>query len=146
MQTSRFQLGLMAAMAMGLGFSLASSEAVGYPAGAAISSGSNPVWSIGGDMAEGSHTVVTAESGDLIITDISMSSTRSGWWRMELERSGGGTLAEFSGDDPHARPLHRTLSSGLRLPQGESLSVTWGASYGGDPGYSYTMSGYYAKP
>ena len=35
MQSSRFQLGLIATLATGLGFSVASSDAVGYPAGAA---------------------------------------------------------------------------------------------------------------
>jgi hypothetical protein len=32
MVTSRFQLGLIATLAVGLGFSLSSSEAIGYPA------------------------------------------------------------------------------------------------------------------
>ena len=147
MQTSRFQLGLMAAMAMGLGFSLASSEAVGYPAGAAVSVGSNPVWSIGGDMSLGSsHTVVTADIGDLIITDVSLSSTRGGWWHMVLQRSGGGAIAKFSGDESHIRPMHRTLSSGLRVPQDESLIINWDGVYGADDQYRYTLSGYYAQP
>jgi hypothetical protein len=48
MQTSHFQLGLIATLAVGLGFSLASSNAVGYPAGSAISFHNNPVVSIGG--------------------------------------------------------------------------------------------------
>ncbi len=42
MVTSRFQLGLIAALAAGLGFSLSSSEAVGYPAGAAVSQDAAP--------------------------------------------------------------------------------------------------------
>ena len=44
MQTSRFQLGLIAALAMGLGLALSSSPAIGYPAGAAVSFGANPLW------------------------------------------------------------------------------------------------------
>ncbi len=48
MQTSRFQIGLITAMAAGLGATLTSSDAIGYPAGAAISLGANPVWSTGG--------------------------------------------------------------------------------------------------
>ena len=47
MQTSRFQLGLIATLAVGLGFSLSSSEAVGYPSGAAVSMGANPVPELG---------------------------------------------------------------------------------------------------
>jgi hypothetical protein len=146
MITSRFQLGLIATLAVGLGFSLASSQAIGYPAGGTISLGSNPVWSIGGDMGSGSHTVVTAADGDLIITDISLSSNLPSWWRMKLQLSGGTGLAYFSGEDSHTRPLNRTLSSGLRVPQGDSLVLNWEGNYGGHSDYRYTLSGYYAQP
>jgi hypothetical protein len=47
MVTSRFQLGLIATLAIALGFTLASSEAVGYPAGSAVSFHENPVVAIG---------------------------------------------------------------------------------------------------
>ena len=146
MLTSRFQIGLIATLAVGLGFSLASSQAIGYPAGGTVSLGSNPVWSIGGDMGSGSHTVVTAADGDLIITHISVSSNMGAWWRMKLQLSDGTGLAYFSGEDSHTRPLNRTLSSGLRVPQGDSLGLNWEANYGGHSEYRYTLSGYYAQP
>jgi len=146
MHTSRFQLGLICTLAIGMGFSLSSSEAVGYPASAAISMGVNPVWSLGGDMGPGSHTLVTATGGDLIITDVNLSSNRGGWWRMKLLRPDGSSAANFSGEDSHTRPLSRTFSSGLRVPEGESLSVNWDAAYGDDHLYRYTLSGYYAQP
>ena len=50
MQTSRFQLGLIATLAVGLGFSLSSSEAVGYPSGPSVSLGSNPLWTRAGTV------------------------------------------------------------------------------------------------
>jgi hypothetical protein len=146
MITSRFQLGLIATLAVGLGFSLASSQAVGYPAGGTVSLGSNPVWSIGGDMGSGSHTVVTAADGDLIITDISLSSTLSGYYHMKFQLSDGTGLAYFSGENPNTRPLNRTFSSGLRIPEGDSLTLDWEGSYGGHSEYRYTFSGYYAHP
>jgi hypothetical protein len=146
MNTSRFQLGLISTLAIGLGFSLASSEAVGYPAGAAVSMGANPVWSMGGDMGSGPHTAVTATGGDLVITDVSLSSNRGGWWRMKLLRLDGTSVAHFSGEDSHSRPLHRTFASGLRVREGESLTVNWEASSGNDENYRYTLSGYYAQP
>ena len=146
MRTSRFQLGLIATLAVGLGFSLASSDAIGYPAGASVSLGTNPLWSVGGDMDSGSHTVVTAEDGDLVITDISLSSNLGGYWHMKLQLSGGTGLANFSGEDSHTRPLHRTFSSGLRIPQGQSLTLNWEGAYGSHPEYRYTLSGYYAQP
>ena len=73
MVTSRFQLGLIATLAVGLGFSLSSSEAIGYPAGAAVSLGANPVWSSAGrlESGEGSRElVVVAPEKDLVITDV----------------------------------------------------------------------------
>ena len=45
MQTSRFQLALISALSIGLGLSLATTDAVGYPAGSAVSLGANPVFS-----------------------------------------------------------------------------------------------------
>jgi hypothetical protein len=146
MNTSRFQLGLISTLAIGLGFSLASSEAVGYPAGAAVSMGTNPVWSTGGDMGPGSHAAVTATGGDLVITDVSLSSNRGGWWRMRLLRADGTSIANFSGEDSHSRPLNRTFSSGLRVQEGESLTVNWEGAHGNDENYRYTLSGYYARP
>jgi hypothetical protein len=146
MVTSRFQLGLIAALAAGLGFSLSSSEAVGYPAGAAVSLGTNPVWSIGGDMGSGTHTVVAADGGDLIITDISLTSTISSWWGMNVQLSDGTSLANFSGENLPTQSLHRTFLSGLRIPQGQSLNLNWDAAYGANVEYRYTLSGYYAQP
>jgi hypothetical protein len=52
MVTSRFQLGLIATLAVGLGFSLSSSEAIGYPAGPVVSLGANPIVSVGGTIIE----------------------------------------------------------------------------------------------
>ena len=69
MQTSRFQLGLIATLAVGLGFSLASSDAVGYPAGAAVSMGTNPLWAKGGTSVEFSAEFrgLSGDSGEFIL-------------------------------------------------------------------------------
>ena len=83
MQTSLFQLGLIATLAVGLGFSLASSDAVGYPSGAVVSLGSNPVWSVGGQASWGegwyysyddAETAVVTVPADqvLVITDVQL--------------------------------------------------------------------------
>ena len=146
MHSSRVQLGLMAALVVGLGFSLLPSDAVGYPAGAAVSIGSNPVWSTGGDMSSGDHTVVTAVDSDLIITDVSLSSWRTQWWDLKLTLADGTQIASFAGEHLNTYPLHRTFSSGLRVPQGSSLKIVWAASHGGSNDYRYTLSGYYAQP
>jgi hypothetical protein len=145
MQTSRFHLGLIATLAIGLGFSLASSEAVGYPAVAAISLGSNPVWSAGGQLVSGPQVVATAESGDLIITDISFGANDNGWWRADFSLADTTLLAAFRGQDLHTKNFLRSLESGIRVPEGEQLSLVWGSA-GAASNFAYTVSGYYAQP
>ncbi len=145
MQTSRFQLGLMATLAIGLGFSLASSQAIGYPAGSAVSMGSNPVWSTGGQMVDGSQVVATAESGDLIITDISLGSDDSGDWRAAFSLSDGALVAAFRGTNLYTSHMNRTFESGVRVPQGEDLTLVWSSSKSAE-NFAYTLSGYYAQP
>ena len=72
MHTSRFQLSLIATLAVGLGFSLSSSQAVGYPAGAAVSLGANPLWSHGGMSNASSAVIFTAPADkDMVLTDLS---------------------------------------------------------------------------
>ena len=146
MHTSRFPLPLMAVMAIALGFSLSSSQAIGHPSGIAVSLGQNPVWSTGGDIRLSTHSAVTAEGGDLVIKDISMSRNFSGYWRMKLRLADGTQLANFSGEDPHARPLNRTFAARLRIPEGESLVIDWQAAYGPEENYRYTLTGFYVQP
>ena len=161
MVTSRFQLGLIATLAVSLGFSLASSEAIGYPAGAAVSLGTNPVWSAGGD-AVGDLTVITAPEGQrAIVGDVVLSASGSGPWYSGSQFStcvsevtlstGGETAAKFrlvsAGGVSHHNPIQPTVvahgfSNGLPVNEGESLSL----NHSGNCDVSYTLSGYYAQP
>jgi len=146
MQTSPFQIRFVAGFALVVGLFLSPSAALGYPAGAAVSVGSNPIWSAGGTMDGGTHTVVTADSGDLVITDVSLSSSFGSWWYLTLSRSDGQIVGQFAGESLQNYPLHRTFSSGIRIPQGQTLTLVWDAYYGGHSNYRYTLSGYYAQP
>jgi len=103
MQTSRFQLGLIAALSGGLGLSLASSLAIGYPAGAAVSLGANPVWSAGGEL-EGDGTVLLPvdipEGQVAVVTDVVFSVKHNatdcaGHVQFELQ-TGGETAAAIA--------------------------------------------------
>jgi len=142
MQTSRFQLGLIATLAFGLGFSLSSSEAVGYPAGSAISMGTNPVWSVGG-LPLATETITAPPDQDMIITDVHFGNTDAQWLRVEMSLPSG-SLAAFSSDSPTDRHLW-SLRSGIRIPAGETLTMAFEGYYG--LGSSrYTVSGYYARP
>jgi len=146
MQTSRFQLGLIATLAIGLGFSLSSSDAVGYPSGAAVSLGTNPVWSTGGTPIDGSVVVATATDGDLIITDLDITGNTSSWFHATFALTDGTVVADYSMTDAHNfGGLQRGYESGIRVPQGDSLTLDFN-SYYSESGFRYTLTGYTAQP
>ena len=149
MQTSRFQLGLIATLAVGLGFSLTSSQAIGYPAGVAVSHGSNPVWNVAGTFTGTGGTTVYTSSGHAIITDvlISVSDDRPADVTMRLDDGTEigrflihGASSSYNESYPQVSVAH-TFSGGLVVPEGSSLQMTSsrGTVY-------YTLSGYYAQP
>jgi hypothetical protein len=147
MQTSRFQLGLIATLAVGLGFSLASSVAVGYPAGAAVSLGTNPVWSVGGGFSSTAYTeFITAPSDrEVVITDFLLSVGHGHSELLFLRLASGevvGKLLIFGASQPGGGPVSHTMTSGIRVPAGEELQIK---TQGGNS-IHYTLSGYYAQP
>ena len=146
MQTSRFQLGLIATLAVGLGFSLASSDAVGYPAGAAVSMGVNPLWSHGGTSSSGAVVLFSAPADrDMVLTDLSLSAEYP--YSSKVGIVVGGAIAGHwivSGKSSQAYQVSShtmAMTSGIRVPAGQSLQLT---TEGVD--ISYAMSGYYAQP
>ncbi len=165
MQTSRFQLGFMATLALGLGFSLASSQAIGYPAGATVSMGSNPVVSAGGQLdGTDSASPLTAPSDySLIITSVILSAYDSSNGCManstvivsdgsdELARFGLGLSRPSSSYTDYQPTLVANMPSGLHIPAGATLTLTSESNYATDCNGSvmeigYTVSGYYAQP
>jgi len=175
---NRFHLSLTVGLAVCLGavatIALSPQDAVGYPAGPAVSVGANPVVHAGGTTGWGSSAdLFTApDDHDIVITDIVLSGNTDNhtckaqaWVKMD---SASGTLGEFSVGTPMLRTsswvtsggetnLVVGLASGLRLPAGETaqLSVaTDGMSYDcSSPGsypnrvrVHYAISGYLAQP
>ena len=146
MQTSRFQLGLIATLAVGLGFSLASSDAVGYPAGAAVSMGTNPLWSHGGTTSSSGIVLFSAPSDrDMVLTDLSLSAQYPYSTKVGVV-VGGSTAGHWivSGKSSQAYQVSAhsmAMTSGIRVPAGQDLQLT---TEGID--ISYAMSGYYAQP
>ena len=158
MQTSRFQLGLIATLAVGLGFSLASSDAVGYPAGAAVSMGSNPVWSVGGTLTGTSpETVLTPIDSIGLVTDVVVTvagTCGDGTW-FQLTNSSGDVLGSFvlasdnyvgsaAGSVWTPTVVSHAFESGLPIAAGDTLNVARGGS--SSCSLRYTLSGYYAQP
>ena len=166
MQTSRFQLGLIATLAVGFGFSLSSADAVGYPAGPAVSFGSNPVVSTGGILSgpESTSAMVAPDDADLIVTGVVLSASNpysycTGNYSV-IFNVGSTVLARFVVG--LSRPGHSSYSSyepvsvinlpsGIRVPAGESLTVTtvpnnYESCHDNKIYVEYTLSGYHAQP
>jgi len=164
MHTSRFQLGLIATLALGLGFSMASSNAIGYPTGA-ISLGTNPLFATAGQMTgTASGTVLTAGTENTaVVTDVvltvgdnnhncaanmrvslDVNSVTVGIFDVGLDRPG-------SSFTDYESILHLDLRSGIPVPPDQTMeiSVLQISQYdcgGDDTELSYTVSGYYAQP
>jgi len=139
MQTSRFQLGLIATLAMGMGVSLSSAEAEGYPSVGAVSLGANPLWARGGQLDDGSvHLVITAPADqDIVVTDFSLHATGSSVSvRMFLDD--GTDLAYVFANSTY----DSALVSGIPVPAGRTLQLQ--RQYGGQ--LYHNFSGYYANP
>ncbi len=164
------------AMALALGATstllLQSQEARGYPAGASVSLGSNPVVSKGWSFSPGeSSTLLSASAdSDLVLTDVVMSTSSSStdcWGFVSYEIAvAGETVATGSAgvssyylyyDRSHGRPAGSgsstlQLRSGLRVPQGEDVVVTTNSHTMSSSCASsnvkgwMTVSGYHAQP
>ena len=175
MQTSRFQLGLIAALALCLGITLASSEAIGYPAGSAISFRDNPVVSIGGTAysGEAAKILFTAPADqDLVITDVVLGSTSNlvcqRTHKTEISSSSGDVLGQYEtasgytktwgsgwGASSDGRAVSHSYSAGLRVAAGDTLlvGVVQTGAYSTDScdsehshGVRYSVSGYHSQP
>ena len=168
MQTSRFQIGLIAALSCALGLALSTSPAIGYPAGPSVSYGSNPIVSSGGLVyASESTTAITAPADqDVILTDVLLSSNSDSAClrshQTALTLSSGIVVGKFVTSSSWARQhydwdsspglsVNHTYGSGIRVPAGETLSLSvtqhWAeGSCSGSHGVSYSVSGYQSQP
>ena len=170
MQASHFQVGLIALLAVGLGFSIASSQAVGYPAGSVVSYGTNPVRSYGGllTMDESVALDTTPADQDFIVTDISLMAQSTDVYCLDkidvsLETDSS-TLAAYivstgfcygTSCESDGQAGAQSLTSGIRVPAGETLSLHSSRfttyTYSGCTGsrvsqIRYTIAGYYTQP
>lgn len=147
-----------------------------YPAGAAVSYGANPIVATGGSVTAGSSaTLFTAPAGqDIVVTDLVLtggfsSSANFTYCRgatvvVTLSTASGtrasaalGYVTTMDSQNGNAGlavvPVTMSLSSGLPVAAGETLTVTTSvlASYSTtycDPNLTvaYTATGYYAEP
>lgn len=140
-----------------------SQDAVGYPAGAAVSSGSNPVVSMTGTLEGSDSASVLSVPADqaMILTDVIFTAQDGGQHcrgSMSLTLSDGtadvghfGVGMTPSGYTSYEPTLVAQLSSGIRLDPGSTLSISSAQLYEGsctDNRFTvnYVFSGYYAQP
>jgi hypothetical protein len=161
MQSDRLQIVLITVLAASLGAALTASDAVGYPAGTAVSMGSNPVFSGGGSVDRSDSAIVLSASADqdMVITDVSLGMFSTDYYckqvmAVRLLLEDGTVLAQY----PVMMDIYRhggtfnqtvNMTSGIRLPAGQALwlSTEAGADEScGGARVDYTLSGYYAQP
>ena len=132
MQTSHYQQPLIVVLALGLGFSLASGDAIGYPSGPSVSMGSNPTVSAAGRMITSSGfsttLLTTPADQDLIITDLSF---QYGYYScgIVLKTTGGKILASHLVGGRYTESLgypqiERRLNTGIKVPAGSTVVLT----------------------
>jgi len=158
MITSRFQLGLIATLAVGLGFSLASSQAAGYPAGASVSLGTNPISSRGGDVTSTPVLLFEAGAGgpfiiaDVVLTQLACSASTQNSY-VTLETAEGDVLAKYnlssdtdgdgSADDAGSAGavVTHAYSTGVAVASGTAAYI----KKGGGCSVYFSISGYQAQ-
>ena len=154
MEGARLHIGLVAVLALGLGFSLSSSEAIGYPSGTTVSMGENPVWSVGGEHnTSAPHIVITApDDQDAVVTDVVLSFDCGSCSPQVDLKAGGQTLGSYAyrhmehygASRSHTSspfPITHSYRSGLHVPAGESLTIQVSSN-----SVNYSLSGYHAQP
>ena len=143
---------------------LSPSVAVGYPSGAAVSYGANPIESIGGSATSSSSSTAWDNSSgadDVVITDIVLAlgnntadcyGQENVWFVIDGETVGHYLLQPYAGSISNGvvgSRLALTLSSGIRVPAGEILEMhTSYSTWGGLCSLTvyYSLHGYHAAP
>ena len=166
MSNNHFHLSLTVLLSLGLGYSLASSTATGYPAGSAISLGSNPVRSFGGKIdfqtepsMLKSNIVSAPATHDLVVTDVLMGLTQIGAGcfsngHLRLYDDDGVTYAEIPIYTTNIREAPSSTTrfqagAGIRIPANTSLHAQWTFATQDCLDYyydlHYTIGGYLAQ-
>ena len=152
-------LGTAAIILSGAVFVHSLSSANAFPQGPNLSLGSNPVFSFGGTVSNGTSTLFSAPADQImVVTDLLLSMNSDHCTSdVTLSTSSGSSLAAIdlysrvinsSHSNNHraaynpATLISHTFASGLPIPTNESLEI----AENGACNVAYTVSGYYAHP
>ncbi len=164
MKNHQFQTVLVAALSIGLGAALTSTDAIGYPSTAAISAGVNQLVSTGGSISvdDMAAVLVAPSDQDVIVTDYAFDpdiadQTCVSIIRLQFQLAGSGEVLGQRSMTTHfwgtsrweQSSIDTSLESGLRIPAGETLNLVAESRYVDGcsaRGVAYSVSGYLAQP
>ena len=138
----------LATICTAIGWMVASNPAQGHPTGMVVSTGTNPIVNVAGQLSSSAWVaVLTAPaSQDIVVTDLVFSANHSGAGEPELRLASTtetvGRYFIFGGSYYGGGPAHFSLQTGIRIPAGDSLELNINTT-----NYvNYSLSGYYAQP
>ncbi len=142
------RLSALATVCFAIGWPVASGPAQGPPTGMVVSTGTNPIVNVAGQLSSSAWVeVLTAPaSQDIVVTDLVFSANHSGAGEPELRLASTtetvGRYFIFGGSYNGGGPAHFSLQTGIRIPAGDSLELNINTT-----NYvNYSLSGYYAQP
>lgn len=134
----------VAAILFGAGYFLQSFPTAHAKWGPTISMASNPLFSTSGYATNSPNLTLSAASGqEMVLTDVVISAQFNYELELIFTTSGNQEIGRFKAWNYNGYSngvINSHFLSGLRVPDGESLSVTLNGRG------SYTISGYYAQP
>ena len=136
-----------------IGLILGSAQA--FPQGPSVSTNSNPLFTFGGTISNGSTLVLTAPSDQLmVVTDVILTmNSNSCASNVAFTDSTGALLSQFKlhsynhlgsyrAAQSQTSSIQHAFNSGIAIGTGSSLTLT----ESGSCNVAYTLSGYYAQP
>jgi hypothetical protein len=165
MASSQSHIVLIALLSAGLGALVSSSPASGYPAGAAVSAGSNPIRSGTGELyipsSASSGTIISSTADqELVITDIMVGFYQKadhcrGTGMVRLRGSHGTLYASIpvyssTLSNASSQSSQISASSGFQIPTDTSIHIEWEWGWkecdGSHYSLAYNLTGYLSTP
>jgi hypothetical protein len=138
----------LATICTAIGWIVTSTPAEGHPTGMVVSTGTNPIVNVAGQLNSAVWVAVlnAPATQDIVVTDLVFSANHSGAGEPELRLASShdtvGRYFIFGGSYHGGGASHFSLQTGIRIPAGDSLELNINTT-----NYvNYSLSGYYAQP
>jgi len=138
----------LATICTAIGWIVTSTPAEGHPAGMVVSTGTNPIVNVAGQLSSVAWVAVLSAppTQDIVVTDLVFSANDSGVGEPQLRLASSldtvGRYFIVGGSYHGGGASHFSLQTGIRIPAGDSLELNINTT-----NYvNYSLSGYYAQP